>query len=128
MVVGAESLDSRHLARSLQGNVVTIGDRIAVHGSYGDDRDEAQIVRVVSVEPGPTGMVGSRTVVHDSEDVKPDVAPQPVGRPSGETLSTADALLTGLDMELETLVGWITLLTSRDRPAPDRGDCRRSPA
>jgi len=114
VVVGAENLDSRHLARSLQGNVVTIGDRIAVHGSYGDDRDEAQIVRVVSVEPGPTGMVGSRTVVHDSEDVKPDVAPQPVGRPSGETLSTADALLTGLDMELETLVGWITLLTSRD--------------
>ncbi len=114
VVVGAESLDSRHLARSLQGNVVTIGDRVTVHGSYGDERDEAQIARVVSVEPGPTGMVGSRTVVHDSKDVDPDVAPQPMGRPAGETLTTAGALLTGLDTELETLVGWITLLTSRD--------------
>lgn len=113
VVVGAERLDSRHLARSLQGNVVSVGDRIAVHGSYGEHEDETHIARVVSVEPGPAGTVGDRTVVHDSEDVAPDVAAQPTGRPPGETISTADALLTGLETELETLVGWITLLTSR---------------
>jgi transitional endoplasmic reticulum ATPase len=114
VVLGAERLDARHLARSLQGNVVTVGDRVTVHGSYGDERDDPQIARIVSVDPGPTGMVGSRTVVHDSEEVEPEVVSQPRGRPQGETLSTADALLTGLDTELETLVGWITLLTSRD--------------
>ena len=113
IVVGGENLESRHLARSLQGNVVSVGDQITVHGSYGDHDDEERVVRVVSVEPGPAGTVGDRTVVHDSEDVAPDVASQPPGRPSGELYSTADALLTGLDTELETLVGWITLLTSR---------------
>ena len=113
VVVGSERLDSRHLARALQGNVVSIGDQISVRGSYGDQGDEERVVRVVSVEPGPAGTIGDRTVVHDTEDVTPDVAAQPEGRPQGETISTADALLTGLDTELETLVGWITLLTSR---------------
>ena len=83
-----------------------------MQGSYGEHDEEERVVRVVSVEPGPAGTIGDRTVVHDSQDVEPDVAAQPSGRPRGETLSTADALLTGLDTELETLVGWITLLTS----------------
>ena len=113
VILGGEPLDSRHLARALQGNVVTVGDQIAVRGSYGNQGEEERVVRVVSVEPGPSGTVGDRTVVHDSEDAAPDVTAQPKGRPQGETLSTADALLTGLDTELETLVGWITLLTSR---------------
>ena len=88
VVVGGEHLDARHLARSLQGNVVSVGDRIAVHGSYGEHDEEERLVRVVSVEPGPAGTIGDRTVVHDSEDVAPDVAAQPSGRPSGEALST----------------------------------------
>ena len=113
VVIGAERLDSRHLARALQGNVVSVGDQISVRGSYGDQGDEERVVRVVSVEPGPTGTIGDRTMVHDAEDVTSDVAAQPKGRPQGETISTADALLTGLDTELETLVGWVTLLTSR---------------
>jgi len=113
VVSGADGLDARHLARSLQGHVVTAGDRVFVHGSYGEAGDEERIVRVVSVTPGPAGTVGNRTVVHDSADVESDFAAQPTGRPAGETPSTADALLTGLDTELETLIGWITLLTSR---------------
>ncbi len=113
VVSGADGLDARHLARSLQGHVVTAGDRVIVHGSYGEAGDEERTVRVVSVTPGPAGTVGNRTVVHDSADAEPEVATQPTGRPAGETPSTADALLTGLDTELETLIGWITLLTSR---------------
>ena len=113
VILGGEPLESRHLARALQGNVVTVGDQIAVRGTYGDQGEEERMVRVVSVEPGPAGTVGDRTVVHDSEDVAPDVSAQPTGRPHGETFSTADALLTGLDTERETLVGWITLLTSQ---------------
>ncbi len=113
VVSGTDDLDARHLARSLQGNVVTIGDKIIVHGSYGEDGQEEHEARVVSVTPGPAGTIGDRTVVHDTEDSTPDVARQPKGRPSGEALSTADALLAGLDTELDTLVGWLTLLTSR---------------
>ena len=113
VVTGTDDLDARHLARSLQGNVVTIGDKVIVHGSYGEDEQEEHEVRVVSVTPGPAGAVGDRTVVHDTEDTEPDVSPHPRGRPSGEPLSTAGALLAGLDTELETLVGWLTLLTSR---------------
>ncbi|MEN8113985.1 MAG: ATP-binding protein [Actinomycetota bacterium] len=112
VVAGADDLDARHLARSLQGNVVTIGDRVAVHEAYGEDGEDVHEVRVVSVTPGPVGMIGNRTVVHDTEDSAPDVAQHPKGRPAGEAPSTADALLAGLDTELETLVGWLTLLTS----------------
>ncbi len=71
VILGGEPLDSRHLARALQGNVVTVGDQIAVRGSYGDQGEEERVVRVVSVEPGPSGTVGDRTVVHDSEDDGP---------------------------------------------------------
>ncbi|MEA3502533.1 MAG: AAA family ATPase [Actinomycetota bacterium] len=113
VVAGVDGLDARHLARSLQGHVVTVGDRIVVHGSYGENDDESREVTVVSVTPGPAGTVGDRTVVHDTEDTAPDLAAQPEGRPAGEPLSTADALLAGLDTELETLIGWLTLLTSR---------------
>ncbi|MEA3510969.1 MAG: AAA family ATPase, partial [Actinomycetota bacterium] len=113
VVSGTEDLDARHLARSLQGHVVTIGDKVVVHGSYGEDKQESHEIRVVSVTPGPAGTVGDRTVVHDTEDSAPDVAPHPKGRPPGEPLSTADALLAGLATELDILVGWLTLLTSR---------------
>ena len=113
VVSGTDGLDARHLARSLQGHVVTIGDKVVVHGSYGEDGQDEHEVRIVSVTPGPAGTIGDRTVVHDTEDTAPDVAPHPTGRPSGEPLSTADALLAGLDTELDTLVGWLTLLTSR---------------
>ena len=112
VVTGGKDLDARHLARSLQGNVVTVGDRLAIRTSYGEDGRETVEARVVSVTPGPVGMVGNATVVHDTEDTAPDVAPLPAGHPPGETTSTADALLAGLDTELETLVGWLTLLTS----------------
>ncbi|MEN8234535.1 MAG: ATP-binding protein [Actinomycetota bacterium] len=112
VVAGADEIDSRHLARALQGNVVTVGDRVVVQEAYGEDGAESREIRVVSVTPGPVGTIGNRTVVHDTEDTAPDVAPLPKGRPPGEAPSTADALLSGLDTELETLVGWLTLLTS----------------
>lgn len=109
---GDAPLDARHLSRSLQGNAVTEGDHIAIHPVYGDGEIAEIELRVHSVRPGPAGLVGSGTMVHEEgEDVDPVVA-QPEGRPGGEAPTTAEALLAGLGSELEVLTGWLSLLTS----------------
>ncbi len=114
VVGGADvKLDARHLARSLQGNPVTVGDSVVVHTSYGADSGSQDIeLRVLSVEPGNAGLVGSSTVVHEEGEVPPEVIAHPTGHPGGESPTTAAALLAGLDTELETLTGWLALLTS----------------
>jgi transitional endoplasmic reticulum ATPase len=106
-------LDARHLARSLQGIPVSEGDRVAVRAAYGEDgTTETVVLTVRSVEPGPAGMVGSATVVYEEGEVPQHIVEQPDGRPGGEAPTTAEALLAGLDTELETLTGWLALLTS----------------
>lgn len=113
-------LDARHLARSLQGLPVTEGDIVAVNSAYangdgtGEDSGESKVteIRILTVEPSPAGLVGSATVVHEEGEEPADVVAQPSGRPAGEGPTTADALLAGLDTELETLTGWLSLLTS----------------
>jgi transitional endoplasmic reticulum ATPase len=115
VVVGGTDakLDARHLARSLQGNPVTVGDTVVVHTSYGGEAESQEVeLRVISVEPGNAGLVGSSTVVHEEGELPPDVIAQPAGHPGGESPTTAAALLAGLDTELETLTGWLSLLTS----------------
>ena len=108
-------LDARHLARSLQGNPVTEGDTIRVRTSYGADKDPQEVeLRVLKVEPDGAGMFGGATVAHEEGEEPPDVITHPAGRPGGETPGTAAALLAGLDTELETLTGWLSLLTSPD--------------
>ncbi len=108
-------LDGRHLARSLQGLPVTVDDLVGVRTAYGDDPAAQEIeVRVVSVEPADAGTVGSSTVVHEEGEEPPEVVTRADGAPAGETTTTADALLAGLDTELETLTGWLALLTSVD--------------
>ncbi|MDH3539977.1 MAG: AAA family ATPase [Acidimicrobiia bacterium] len=107
-------LEPRHAARALQGIPVTVGDTVAIDPSYGStSTDEPIEVTVVGVIPAPAGTVGSGTVV-GSEGDGPPAAPirQPEGRPAGEPPTTAVALLTGLETELETLAGWLALLTS----------------
>jgi len=112
-------LDARHLARSLQGNPVTVGDTVAVRNSYGSDTDSQEVeLLVTAVEPGGAGLFGSSTVVHEEGEQPPELIAHPPGHPGGETSSTAAALLAGLDTELETLTGWLALLTSpNDLPA-----------
>ncbi len=107
-------LEPRHAARALQGIPVTVGDTVVIDPSYGATAKAEPIeVKVVGVIPEPAGTVGSGTVV-GSEGEVPPAAPitQPEGRPAGEPPTTADALLTGLETELETLAGWLALLTS----------------
>jgi transitional endoplasmic reticulum ATPase len=109
VVDAVEDLDSRQLARSLQGNVVSEGDIALVHRSYGDGAGELVEVRVRSVDPGSTGLVGSRTLINTEGG--PGSAKR---EPGTESPTTAEALVAGLDNELDTLTGWLTLLTTED--------------
>ena len=111
-------LDARHLARSLQGIPVTEGDRVGIQPSYGSEDSTTIELDVVSVMPGPAGLFGDATVVHQDGEEPAAVVQQPDGHPGGEALTTAEALLAGLDTELEILTGWLSLLTSAaDLPA-----------
>ena len=107
-------LEPRHVARALQGIPVTIGDRVVIDPSYaGTEPVDPIEVKVVGVIPSPAGTVGSGTVVGSEGDIPPSApTTQPEGRPAGEPPTTADALITGLETELETLAGWLALLTS----------------
>ena len=110
------SLDSRHLARSLQGRPVTEGDTVRVATAYGEDGDRLGAeLTIVIVEPGGAGVVGNATVVHEQDGAVLQAAiEQPTGTPGGESPTTTQALLTGLDTELDVLVGWLALLTGSD--------------
>ncbi len=112
-------LDTRHLSRSLQGLPVTVGDLVAARTAYGDG-DEATTVelRVLAVEPGNAALVGSATMVYEEGNEPEDVVAHPEGRVGGEAPTTAEALLAGLDTELDVMTGWLSLLTSaQDLPA-----------
>jgi transitional endoplasmic reticulum ATPase len=109
IVDAVEDLDSRHLARSLQGNVVSEGDIALVHRSYGDGAGELVEVRVRSVDPGSTGLVVSRTLINTEGGSTPAKRD-----PGTESPTTAEALVAGLDNELDMLTGWLTLLTTED--------------
>ncbi len=113
-------LDARHLARALQGLPVTAGDTVAIDPSYaaGDQVETKPItVTVLEVLPGPAGLVGAATVISPRGERR-EARRHPEGAVSGEGPSTAEALLAGLDAEVETLTGWLRLLTSpEDLPA-----------
>jgi transitional endoplasmic reticulum ATPase len=105
-------IDGRHLARSMQGTPVTVGDAVAVRTAYGQHaQPEDSIVTVVDVVPGPAAIVGNRTIVREAGEQVAEVADQPTGTPSGETPTTARALLAGLETEVEVMTGWLSLLT-----------------
>jgi transitional endoplasmic reticulum ATPase len=106
-------IDARHLARSLQGSPVSEGDVVGVRTSYGEEKSAEEVaVRITEVTPGPAALVGSRTVVREAGEETEDVIDQPSGAPAGELLTTAKALLAGLETEREVMTGWLSLLTA----------------
>ena len=108
-------IDARHLARSLQGIPASVGDKVAVQVGYGQDKSaEVVEVRIVAVDPEPSAVIGSGTVVHEAGEDTKDVVAQPVGAPPGEALTTARALLAGLETEQEVMTGWLSLLTGEN--------------
>jgi SpoVK/Ycf46/Vps4 family AAA+-type ATPase len=115
-VTGGEPLDTRQLARSLQGRVVSNGDAIEASAAYGDSaRDDAQAIVVESVTPDGVGLITSSSLVNQVGTESEELTEHPPGGIQGESITTAQALLTGLDMEREALTGWLSLLTSPDR-------------
>lgn len=108
------AIDARHLARSLQGLPVSEGDTVAVQTGYGEEEDAPVVeVRITSVTPGPSAVVGSSTVVHEVGEDTEALVDQPTGSPAGETITTAKALLAGLATETEVMTGWLSLLTAQ---------------
>ena len=106
-------IDARHLARSLQGIPASVGDSVKVQVGYGKENSATSIiVEIISVEPEPSAVIGSGTVVHEAGDDTQDLVDQPAGSPAGEALTTARALLAGLQTEVEVMTGWLSLLTA----------------
>jgi transitional endoplasmic reticulum ATPase len=106
-------LEARHLGRALHGVAVTTGDVVQIDPTYGDGEEgEVVSLRVLEVFPDGAGLVGSATAVGP----RSGEATASSGGTVTETdaPSTAEALLAGLDDELEVLSGWLALLTSAE--------------
>lgn len=139
VVVDDDRLPARPkmLLRALQGRPLTPGDRITIDGSYLEDTEEQPDVdtrasialRVLRTEPQSGGLVGAGTrfvsrrdpaaqeVWRDGRASPSDAEANQLDRRGGPS-STTDALLAGLDDELDLASGWFSLLTSpQDLPA-----------
>jgi len=105
--------EARHVVRALQGRPVTTGDEVQLDAAYAPGEEGEPVrVRVVSVEPDGAALFAGSTSV-----ATPGSHRIVGGEPGGTTAegpTTAMALLAGLDEELETLTGWLALLTSAD--------------
>ncbi|MGH8875013.1 MAG: hypothetical protein ACRDVM_07165, partial [Acidimicrobiia bacterium] len=119
VVAGSElPAEPKHLVDALRGRPVTSGDRLRIDPAYlGSGRE--LYLRVVAVEPERAGLVGAATQVTTDPTDEAPARPLPSSAAATEmTPSTRQALLAGLDTELDVLTGWLTLLTSpKDLPS-----------
>ncbi|MEE8330787.1 MAG: AAA family ATPase [Acidimicrobiia bacterium] len=101
-------LEPQQIAHALQGIPVTPGDTLEVDRSYGDDGHEPIVITISEVDPDGPALVGNATVIGDVSvaSASGEVTPK------GDAISTAAALLAGLDTEVDVLSGWLALLTS----------------
>ncbi|MBI5156635.1 MAG: AAA family ATPase, partial [Acidimicrobiia bacterium] len=104
--------DARHLARALHGRVVTAGDIVSIAPTEGTP---AADITVIAVSPDGAAVVGGTTLLEASgkRGVTALVTHEP-GVVPGDGPTTAEALIAGLDAELDMLTGWIRLLTGAD--------------
>jgi transitional endoplasmic reticulum ATPase len=105
-------VDPRVIARALAGRPVTTGDRVPV----ADQGTDPVVLTVAEVMPNGSGLFGPATAIGPADAPARPAAPH--REPTTDAPTTADALLAGLDADLEMLSGWIQLLTStRDLPS-----------
>lgn len=112
-------LEARVLARALQGAPITAGDTISIDAGYFDGDADLELT-VTAVEPG-IGVVGSTTRFATGSGPG-EAAPARAALVAGtaavaatgedEHPSTAEALLAGLDNEVELVTGWFSLLAT----------------
>jgi transitional endoplasmic reticulum ATPase len=118
-------LEARALARALQGAPITAGDHITIEAGYFGGEEDIQLT-VTSVEPD-IGVVGATTrfaigsgrgqaAPLDATRAAIGGAAAAADRAQAEAEadhpSTADALLAGLDNEVELVTGWFSLLAT----------------
>ncbi|MEM7093982.1 MAG: ATP-binding protein [Actinomycetota bacterium] len=132
-------LEPRVLARALQGSPITVGDRITIEAGYFEGTEDA-ILEVTEVVPESKGTVGAGTrfakggepaeaapaaaptasspttaTPPGPGETGPPTAPAEPAEPPAPT--TADALLAGLDNEVDLITGWFSLLATSDNLA-----------
>lgn len=99
------------LLRALAGSVVTVGDTVRVPEGYLEG-DGAATFDVLAVTPGDVGRITAATRLGVGGPTVGTAAGSDVVRgdatPGSPTIS--DALLAGLDNELDLLTGWCSLL------------------
>lgn len=111
-IEGLSGGDSRHLARALHGRVVTVGDRISVPAT--DGSPGAELV-IVAVAPEAVALIGGGTLLQTAGAAGTGaLVTHESGIVPGDGPTTAEALVAGLDSELEMLTGWLRLLTGPD--------------
>lgn len=97
--VEALSVGGSRAVTALQGRVLTAGDTATF-----EIDGEVHEIRVAAVEPGNVVLVGPPTQITTADHQDGPVA---------DTRSrTAEALLAGLDTEIDVLTGWFSLLAS----------------
>jgi len=132
-----DEVDARRLSAALTGMPVTTGDSVTIESGY-NGGDGPVTLKVLAVEPDGVGLIGSVTQFASGRDTPaPAVAPPPVtstgppdvakpnaagaakkpAEPAPTTRTrtaptTEEALLAGLDNELDMVTGWLSLLAT----------------
>ncbi len=126
VVVEPMPADVRGVVSALVGLPVTPGDEVTVDAARLPEETEAVTFAVRAVTPGPAGVVGPGTMLSDTlpmPDESPDDRSEATQTPTEPSTppddgghrppTRSEALLTGLDEEVETLSGWIRLLAGK---------------
>lgn len=146
VVIDAEELPagSSKLASALQATPVSPGDLLTIEPGYlvGDGGEGAKL-SVAQIVPGPAGLIGAATVFTTTTlyEAQTKQRPQPQAKPEPQTPAQAmpgpsqveptpidtdgptrtEALLAGLDNELDLLTGWLKLFAGRENLAETWG-------
>lgn len=137
----SHQISSRSLARALAGKPLTSGDLVSIDAGYLDG-NQSRDLQVVDVNPSGAGLVGASTrFAIQPEDAERSEATSTANlkatsqtptstlkaSPTSETPTvdtsrrraptTAEALLAGLDNEVELVSGWFSLLATEDQLA-----------
>ena len=129
---------SSKLASALHSTPASPGDLLSIEPGYlGQDDEIVTVLRIAQVIPGPSGFIGASTVFTTMEryEAQSDPRPQPDDSdkrarfeptPLPDTavvprLTRTEALLAGLDNELDLLTGWLKLFAGKENLAETWG-------